>query len=131
MRYESAADPRQVGLTVDYLARARAHLQASKSLLGGEDAFSEKQFSLILKPVCRFASIATAACVRPKRSDPRNDYMRPADAERVDAMMPDAEILDGGIRFRVDEEGTGPFIKTGDRVNTIYTGTLIDGTVQP
>ena len=60
---------------------------------------------------------------------PSLDYMPPADAARVDAMLPDAERIEGGMRFRVDKKGEGPLIKKGDRVEAVYTGRLLDGTV--
>ncbi|MGB0370822.1 MAG: FKBP-type peptidyl-prolyl cis-trans isomerase [Opitutales bacterium] len=57
------------------------------------------------------------------------DYMPPSHIERVNEMVPNAQVLDGGIRFRVDEEGEGPLIKQGDRVEALYEGRLLDGTV--
>ncbi|MEM7671805.1 MAG: FKBP-type peptidyl-prolyl cis-trans isomerase [Verrucomicrobiota bacterium] len=60
---------------------------------------------------------------------PGLDYMPPAHLERVDEMVPEAQILDGGIRFRTNQKGDGPLIQSGDRVEAIYTGRLLDGTV--
>ncbi|MDQ8203214.1 FKBP-type peptidyl-prolyl cis-trans isomerase [Pelagicoccus sp. SDUM812003] len=57
------------------------------------------------------------------------DYMPPAHAEIVSEQMPDASVIEGGIRFLELEKGEGPFIENGDRVEAIYTGTLLDGTV--
>lgn len=57
------------------------------------------------------------------------DFMPPTHIERVNEMVPEAEVLDGGIRFREDQAGSGAFIRAGDRVEAIYTGKLLDGTV--
>jgi FKBP-type peptidyl-prolyl cis-trans isomerase len=57
------------------------------------------------------------------------DYLPPGDLEVVEARMPGAETLEGGIRFLVTREGEGPFIASGNRVEAIYTGTLLDGTI--
>lgn len=57
------------------------------------------------------------------------DYMPPAQVELVEQMMPGSQIIGGGIRFLEIEAGEGPLIRKGDRVEAIYTGKLLDGTV--
>ena len=80
-------------------------------------------------PIC-VALIALFCWSLPAQDAPRVlDFMAPSDREKVEAMVPGTQLLEGGIRFRVDREGEGPMIKTGDRVNTIYTGRLTDGSV--
>ncbi|EDY82257.1 peptidyl-prolyl cis-trans isomerase, FKBP-type domain protein [Verrucomicrobiia bacterium DG1235] len=57
------------------------------------------------------------------------DYLPPAHAAQVDDLMPGARVIDGGIRFLEIEAGEGPSICEGDKVEAIYTGKLLDGTV--
>lgn len=57
------------------------------------------------------------------------DYMPPGDASIVDAQLPDARFLQGGIRFFEKEAGDGAFIEKGDRVTALYIGRLVDGTI--
>lgn len=57
------------------------------------------------------------------------DYMPPAHAAQVEGLMPESRIIGGGIRFLELEAGDGPAIRNGDRVEAIYTGKLLDGTV--
>ena len=57
------------------------------------------------------------------------DYMPPSHATVVDRELPDAMLLDGGIRFLESIAGKGPLIKKGDRVTALYIGKLLDGTI--
>lgn len=57
------------------------------------------------------------------------DYLPSWERARVAELYPEAEVLDGGIRFLVQQEGTGPFIKAGDTVTTLYVGRFLDGRV--
>ncbi len=57
------------------------------------------------------------------------DYMPPAHAEQVEEMMPDAKVLGGGVRFMELSPGEGALIETGDQVEAIYTGRLLDGSI--
>lgn len=57
------------------------------------------------------------------------DYMPPAHAERVEELMPGAMVLGGGVRFLELEAGEGDLIEQGDRVEAIYTGRLLDGSI--
>ncbi|MDQ8182640.1 FKBP-type peptidyl-prolyl cis-trans isomerase [Pelagicoccus sp. SDUM812005] len=57
------------------------------------------------------------------------DYMPPAHAEQVEAIMPGAAVLKGGVRFLELEAGEGERIEKGDRVEAIYTGRLLDGSI--
>lgn len=57
------------------------------------------------------------------------DYMPPAHAEQLEELMPGAEVLGGGVRFLELESGTGDLIEEGDRVEAIYTGRFLDGTI--
>jgi hypothetical protein len=59
----------------------------------------------------------------------RLDFMPAADAAVIDARMPDARLLPGGIRFREKTPGNGAFIRKGDRVNARYIGRLVDGRI--
>ena len=62
-------------------------------------------------------------------STPVLDFMPPKDAEAVDALMPDAILLEGGIRFLETKKGEGPFIQKGDIVTALYVGRFIDGRI--
>ncbi|MBC2606729.1 FKBP-type peptidyl-prolyl cis-trans isomerase [Pelagicoccus albus] len=57
------------------------------------------------------------------------DYMPPAHAKQLEELMPGAEVLGGGVRFLELESGTGDLIEEGDRVEAIYTGRFLDGTI--
>ncbi|MCH2155008.1 MAG: FKBP-type peptidyl-prolyl cis-trans isomerase [Opitutales bacterium] len=77
------------------------------------------------------ATILTQSLAVAQRSDiiPGIDYMPPGDLEQVQAMVPGAETLDGGIRFRVDAPGKGSYIEKGNRVEAVYTGRLLNGKI--
>lgn len=57
------------------------------------------------------------------------DYLPPAYAALVAEQLPGAEVLAGGVRFLERKTGEGPFIQEGDRVEAVYEGRLLDGTV--
>lgn len=73
--------------------------------------------------------LGAALSAQETANGPIIDYMLPGDAERVAELVPGAEVLPGGIRFREDAAGEGVFIRPGDRVEAVYTGRLLDGTV--
>ena len=77
------------------------------------------------------ATILTQSLAVAQISDiiPGIDYMPPGDLEQVQAMVPGAETLDGGIRFRVDAPGKGSYIEKGNRVEAVYTGRLLNGKI--
>jgi FKBP-type peptidyl-prolyl cis-trans isomerase len=78
----------------------------------------------------RFAPlILLAALALPAADQPVIDYLPTKDAAIVDAQMPDARLLPGGIRFREQVAGKGPLIRKGDRVNALYIGRLINGEI--
>lgn len=52
-----------------------------------------------------------------------------ADVAVVEAQMPGARVLPGGIRFLEKKPGNGPLIRKGDYVNALYVGRLVDGTI--
>lgn len=86
-------------------------------------------------PRClRFSLFPALAClltVLPLSAAERTgvDYLPPKDAALIDAQMPGARRLPGGIRFLELKPGEGPLIRKGDRVNALYVGRLIDGTI--
>jgi len=57
------------------------------------------------------------------------DTMPAHDAAIVDAQLPDARILPGGIRFVEKKAGTGAPLVKGDRVTALYVGKLITGEI--
>lgn len=82
----------------------------------------------------RLALLPALACLLdglplPAEERPALDYLPAKDAAVVDALMPGARLLPGGIRFLELEPGEGPTIRKGDRVNALYIGRLLDGTI--
>lgn len=65
----------------------------------------------------------------PARLAAQVDYLPPGDAAIVAELMPEAKLLEGGVRFLVKEEGKGPLIRAGDTVTALYIGRLLDGTI--
>ncbi|HRE81549.1 MAG TPA: FKBP-type peptidyl-prolyl cis-trans isomerase [Opitutaceae bacterium] len=57
------------------------------------------------------------------------DHMPKADAEIVAKLLPDAVLLDGGIRFVEKQKGQGLPITRGDVVTALYIGRLLDGKI--
>lgn len=57
------------------------------------------------------------------------DYMPPTHVALIEQVMPGSRVIEGGIRFLELEAGEGSLIRKGDRVEAIYTGKLLDGTV--
>lgn len=57
------------------------------------------------------------------------DYLPTWERARVAELYPTAEVLEGGIRFLVQQEGEGPAIKPGDVVTALYVGKFLDGRV--
>lgn len=57
------------------------------------------------------------------------DYMPPDHAAVVEEKFPGATVIEGGIRFLETRAGEGPYVEKGDRVEAIYTGRLLDGTI--
>ena len=57
------------------------------------------------------------------------DLMPAEDAERISVLLPEAELLDGGVRFLQHQAGTGPRIQRGDYVTALYVGRLLNGRV--
>lgn len=79
--------------------------------------------------ILAFAGVSFAPLVLGQGENLSLDYLPPAHAERVEELMPGARTIEGGIRFLEMEAGEGRFIGKGDRVEAIYTGKLLDGTV--
>ena len=52
-----------------------------------------------------------------------------ADLEFVQKTWPEARKTQTGIRYVILREGAGEFPKPGDKVNVLYVGRLLDGTV--
>ena len=54
----------------------------------------------------------------------------PPDAlEYVEKTWPDAKKTQTGIRYIIQREGQGDTPKPGDKVNVLYVGRLLDGTI--
>ncbi|MDQ8185749.1 FKBP-type peptidyl-prolyl cis-trans isomerase [Pelagicoccus sp. SDUM812002] len=57
------------------------------------------------------------------------DYMPPDHVEQLETIMPGAAEIGGGVRFLELSAGEGPKIGEGDRIEAIYTGRLLDGSI--
>ena len=55
--------------------------------------------------------------------------MPAADLEFVEKTWPEARKTQTGIRYLILREGTGESPKPGDKVNVLYVGRLLNGTV--
>ena len=57
------------------------------------------------------------------------DYMPPSHGAVVDSALPNATLLEGGIRFVEKSAGTGSQIQRGDKVTALHVCRLLDGTI--
>lgn len=57
------------------------------------------------------------------------DHMPKADAEVVAKLLPEAVLMDGGIRFLEKQKGKGLPITKGDVVTALYIGRFLDGKI--
>lgn len=76
---------------------------------------------LLLLPI--FAAM-TAPALQAQR-----EKLPPEALEYVEKTWPEAKKTTTGIRYLVLKEGQGDLPKTGDKVNVLYIGRLLDGTV--
>ncbi|MBD5778859.1 FKBP-type peptidyl-prolyl cis-trans isomerase [Pelagicoccus sp. NFK12] len=82
-----------------------------------------------MKTLSLFCAIAVCWGASAQSDELALDYMPPAHAEQVATLMPGAVEIGGGVRFLELEAGEGPKIVSGDRVEAIYTGRLLDGSI--
>ena len=68
--------------------------------------------------------LAAAPALRAQR-----EKLPPADLEVVEKTWPGAKKTTTGIRYVILKEGQGDTPKPGDKVNVLYVGKLLDGTV--
>lgn len=59
----------------------------------------------------------------------QREKLPPADLEFVEKTWPEARKTQTGIRYLILREGTGETPKPGDKVNVLYVGRLLNGTV--
>ena len=59
----------------------------------------------------------------------QREKLPPADLEVVEKTWPGAKKTTTGIRYVILKEGQGDAPKPGDKVNVLYVGKLLDGTV--
>lgn len=82
-----------------------------------------------MKTLSLFCAFAVCCGALAQSDNLALDYMPPAHAEQVEAIMPGAAEIGGGVRFLELETGEGPTIADGDRVEAIYTGRSLDGSI--
>jgi FKBP-type peptidyl-prolyl cis-trans isomerase len=70
------------------------------------------------------ASVAAAPVLHAQR-----EKLPPDDLEYVEKTWPQAKKTNTGIRYIIEREGRGEVPKPGDKVDVIYVGKLLDGTV--
>jgi FKBP-type peptidyl-prolyl cis-trans isomerase len=59
----------------------------------------------------------------------QREKLPPADLEYVEKTWPEAKKTNTGIRFVIQREGQGDSPKPGDKVNVLYVGRLLNGTI--
>ncbi len=85
---------------------------------------------LTLKPLFRIvALLAVFAAVSAPVVQAQRERLPPEDLAFVEKTWPEARKTTMGIRYIVLRQGEGPTIKPGDRVDVLYTGRLLNGTV--
>lgn len=83
-----------------------------------------------LKPLFRNLSLlALFAVVSAPVVHAQRERLPPEDLAFVEKTWPEAKKTTMGIRYIVLRQGAGPLIKPGDRVDVLYTGRLLNGTV--
>lgn len=96
-----------------------------------DDTDARKTYShLPVKPTVRlfrvflFAIVFLAPALRAQR-----EKLPPEDLEYVEKTWPEAKKTNTGIRYIILRQGEGPTPKSGDKVNVLYTGRLLNGKV--
>lgn len=69
-----------------------------------------------------------ALCAAPELRAQR-EKLPPEDLDFVEKHWPEAKKTNTGIRFIILQEGHGDLIKPGDKVDVLYVGRLLNGTV--
>jgi FKBP-type peptidyl-prolyl cis-trans isomerase len=59
----------------------------------------------------------------------QREKLPPDDLEFVEKTWPGAKKTSTGIRYIVEKEGSGPLAKPGDKVQVLYVGRLLNGTI--
>jgi peptidylprolyl isomerase len=57
------------------------------------------------------------------------EEMQAADRQNAESLIPDAQVDDNGIRYKIAEPGTGASPDPGQTVRVHYTGAFLDGRV--
>ena len=76
----------------------------------------------------RICFLLIAACL-PFVSHAQRERLPPGDLEKVEEMFPNAKRTSTSLRYVMHQEGAGENAKTGDLVDVLYVGKLLDGTV--
>jgi len=77
---------------------------------------------------CRFLLLILVAVAAPALRAQR-EKLPPDDLEFVEKNWPEAKKITTGIRYIIEQEGTGDPARPGDLVSVIYAGRLINGKV--
>jgi FKBP-type peptidyl-prolyl cis-trans isomerase len=83
----------------------------------------------VKSPVPPVLSLALAAVLLAPAVQAQREKLPPADLEYVEKTWPEAKRTVTGIRYLIVRPGTGEKPKPGDKVNVLYVGRLLNGTV--
>lgn len=75
----------------------------------------------------RRLSLALFLCLTPLALQAQREKLPPEDLEWLEKTFPDAKKTNTGIRYVVQESGTGEKAKPGDMVSVVYVGRLTNG----
>ncbi len=78
--------------------------------------------------ICRWLLLVLVGAAAPALHAQR-EKLPPDDLEFVEKTWPDAKKTTTGIRYLIQQEGTGEPARSGDLVSLIYAGRLINGKV--
>jgi len=94
----------------------------------GTDAKALSVFSVksLVKPVFCLGLILAVA---PLAAFAQREKLPPEDLAYVEKTWPAAKKTNTGIRYIIQQPGTGEQVKPGDKVAVLYVGKLLDGTV--
>jgi FKBP-type peptidyl-prolyl cis-trans isomerase len=90
------------------------------------EACSENAVNSALRPLLTIACVLALAA---PALHAQREKIPPADLEVVERTWPQARRTTTGIRYVIQREGQGDTPKPGDKVNVLYVGKLLDGTV--
>jgi FKBP-type peptidyl-prolyl cis-trans isomerase len=77
----------------------------------------------------RFIAVACALLAAPVLLHAQREKLPPDDLDFVETKWPDAQKSNTGIRYIVEEPGSGPLLRPGDMIMVNYVASLLSGKV--